>query len=68
MSIVKTQAIEETRKIWEEPCIVLERSLLVSAQEGDTGAPPIPGAPVGPQGFMGPLGTSSPQGICGGGG
>lgn len=62
MSVMKTQAIEETRKAWEEPSIVLERSLLISAQEGDTGAAPIPGAPSGPQGFMGPLGTS--QDVC----
>lgn len=64
MSVMKTQAIKETRKAWEEPCIVLERSLLVSAQEGDTGAPPIPGAPVGPSGFMGPLTASGGSGGC----
>lgn len=53
-----------TRKRWDEPCIVLERSLLVSAQEGVTGAPPIPGAPSGPSGFLGPLGTSGGSGTC----
>jgi len=53
------------RKRWEEPKVVLERSLLVSAQEGDPGAPPVaPGAPVGPSGFLGPLGTSGGSGSC----
>ena len=60
----KSEATEVLRKAWEAPRIVLERSLLVSAQEGDTGAPPIPGAPVGPSGFMGPLGTSGGTGEC----
>ncbi len=59
----KSEATEVLRKAWEAPRIVLERSLLVSAQEGDTGAPPIPGAPSGPQGFLGPLENS--QGVCG---
>lgn len=63
-----TSNIESTvaaRKRWEEPRIVLERSLLVSAQEGDPGSAPIPGAPGGPHGFLGPLGTSGGPGTCG---
>lgn len=53
------------RKRWEDPRIVLERPLLVSAQEGDPGAAPIPGAPK-PPGMIGPMGISpSLGGACG---
>jgi hypothetical protein len=57
--IVKSSfaANQDARKSWEEPQIVLKRSLLVSAQEGTTGAPPVPGAPPGP-GVLGPLSAS----------
>ncbi len=48
----------DPRQPWEEPEIVLERLLLVSAQEGPQGGPPQPG-------FIGPLGTSGGSGTCG---
>ncbi len=38
MYSTKSEATEVLRKAWEAPRIVLERSLLVSAQEGDTDA------------------------------
>lgn len=61
------QTPPETRKSWEEPRIVLERLLLVSAQEGpkDHTLPFSPGevAPGGPS-FLGPLGTSGGLGTC----
>ena len=39
----QTVAEPAARKRWEEPCIVLERSLEVSAQGGPPGgAPPVP--------------------------
>lgn len=43
-------------KIWEDPVIVLERSLVVKAQ----GVPPVGGPPeAGPdRGFLGPLSVS----------
>ncbi|OQA45904.1 MAG: hypothetical protein BWY52_01074 [Chloroflexi bacterium ADurb.Bin325] len=47
----------DARKAWESPCIVLERSLQVSAQGGPPGG--------APNGFIGPLGTSGDQGNCG---
>jgi hypothetical protein len=47
----------DLRQPWEEPKIVLERSLLVSAQEGPQVGPPQPG-------FIGPLGTSGNSGNC----
>jgi hypothetical protein len=47
----------DPRRPWEEPQIVLERLLLVSAQEGPQGGPPQPG-------FIGPLGTSGNTGNC----
>lgn len=43
------------RKAWDEPRIVLERLLLVSAQDLGPEGSPFDGAP---QGFLGPLGTS----------
>ncbi len=43
----------DTPKVWEEPAIVLERSLEAAAQGGP------PSAPGGaPQGYLGPLGLS----------
>ena len=55
----------DTRKTWEEPAIVLERSLEVAAQ----GAGPAGANPFGPpSGFIGPLGLSpsaTPPGACG---
>lgn len=48
----------DLRQPWEEPRIVLERSLLVTAQEGPPGGPPQAG-------FIGPLGTSGNSGNCG---
>ena len=51
------EAPVDPRRPWEEPQIVLERLLLVSAQEGPPGAPPQPG-------FIGPLGTSGNSGNC----
>lgn len=52
-----------TRKAWEEPRIVLERSLVVTAQGvGPQGAPPFIEQP---QGMIGPLGTSGNSGSCG---
>jgi hypothetical protein len=47
------------RKRWEEPCIVIERSLEVSAQGGRPGGPP--GQPFG---YMGPLTGSNIGGTC----
>jgi hypothetical protein len=46
------------RKRWEEPAIVLERSLEVSAQGGP------PSAPGAPNGFLGPLSASGGSGSC----
>jgi hypothetical protein len=43
------------RKPWEEPKIVLERSLFASAQGGPPGSP---------QGFLGPLTASGGAGTC----
>jgi hypothetical protein len=52
------QAAVSLRKRWEEPAILLERSLEVSAE----GVPPNRlGAP---RGFLGPLGTSGNKGTC----
>jgi hypothetical protein len=55
----------DLRHAWQEPKIVLERQLLVSAQDGGTGSGSrsMPGAPVAP-GFIGPLGTSGNTGNC----
>jgi hypothetical protein len=47
----------DSRLPWEEPQVVLERLLLVSAQDGPTGGPPQPG-------FVGPLNTSGNSGTC----
>lgn len=63
-----TETAPETRKSWEEPRIVLERLLLVSAQDGrpkDSSLPfkPMDVNPGGPS-FMGPLGTSGGSGNC----
>ena len=44
----------QVRKVWEEPRIVLERSLEVSAQDGPPGFDPTGGS-----GFLGPLSTSA---------
>jgi hypothetical protein len=53
------------RARWEEPRIVLERSLQVSAQGGPPGSPGRPnGAPMQPFGLLGPLGTSGDVGGC----
>ncbi len=65
---VAHQSAPETRKPWEEPCIVLERLLLVSAQDGggkgESGIfNPGQSGPGGPS-FMGPLGTSGGSGNC----
>jgi hypothetical protein len=64
------QTIPESaaRTRWEEPRIVLERSLIVSAQGGPPGAPPgfkAEGAPMRPFGYLGPLDTSQDTGMCG---
>ena len=53
---VQDQVETATRKSWEAPRIVLERSLEVSAQGGPPGAP---------NGFIGPLSTSGGAGTCG---
>ncbi len=61
VSISSPQSTPDERKAWSEPAIVLERSLLVSAQG------PNPGGPnFGPQqpGFIGPLNTSGGTGNC----
>ena len=58
ISTTQNQTLSDARQPWEEPQIILERLLLVSAQQGPTGGPPQPG-------FLGPLGTSGNQGICG---
>lgn len=56
------QAVPAGRKRWEAPCIVLERSLEVSAQ----GGPPT-GAQGGvTNGFIGPLGLLGGSGTCSG--
>jgi hypothetical protein len=55
--MIPGEADRDQRQPWEEPQIILERSLLVSAQEGPTGGPPQPG-------FIGPLGTSGNSGGC----
>ncbi len=57
------------RKSWEEPCIVLERLLLVSAQDdGKSGSSFIPDNPIGVNpggpGFMGPLSASGTKPSC----
>ena len=51
-----------TRQRWEAPAIVLERSLLVAAQDGAPGGPG-----VGPNGLLGPLSASggTDGGTCG---
>ena len=57
----------KSRKPWEEPQIVLERLLLVSAQDVGPGGSPFETAPIGPAnmpGVMGPLGTSGGSGTC----
>lgn len=54
--------VTAARKRWEEPAIVLDRSLIVSAQDGPGGAPGMP------QGFVGPLTTSGGSGPGSGGG
>jgi hypothetical protein len=46
----------DKRKAWEEPEIVLERSLEVVAQGGGPPGQPQSGGP--PSGFLGPLGLS----------
>jgi hypothetical protein len=51
----------KARKRWEEPCIVLERGLEVSAQGSPPGSNPF----QPPNGFLGPLGTSGGSGTCG---
>ena len=56
--LTPTAVNSDLRQPWEEPHIVLERSLLVSAQEGPAGGPPQPG-------FIGPLCTSGNSGNCG---
>lgn len=57
---VKSESLAPVvRQCWEEPAIILERPLQVSAQGGPGGAPGMP------QGFLGPLGTSGPDGGCG---
>ncbi len=51
-----TQPEELSRQPWEEPAIVLERSLEVRAQDGGPG-----GDLLNPlAGFLGPLSTSTP--------
>ncbi len=49
----------EKRKLWNEPEIVLERSLEAEAQGG---GPSNPGSP--PSGFLGPTFTSGDLGTC----
>jgi hypothetical protein len=49
----------DPRKPWEEPKIVLERLLLVAAQDATPGAP-FPNQ----QGFLGPLNGSGTGGLC----
>lgn len=61
MTIISTEhetnaILQPTRKAWQAPAIVLERSLEVAAQGGPPG-----GAPGG---FLGPLGTSGNSGTC----
>jgi hypothetical protein len=46
----------DSRRPWEAPAIVLERSLVLQAQEGDPGAAPIPGGP--PKSSLSPLSLS----------
>lgn len=50
---------QPTRKAWQAPAIVLERSLEVVAQDG-----PPKGPMAAPGGFLGPLGTSGGSGTC----
>jgi len=49
---------QPSRKRWEAPAIVLERSLLVSAQSG------TPQPFDAPNGFLGPLDASGGSGNC----
>lgn len=49
----------DPREPWEEPRIVLERLLLVAAQDATPGAP-FPDQ----QGFLGPLNASGGPGMC----
>ena len=55
-------SLPTTRKAWEAPAVVLERSLEVAAE----GVPPTErrGARVRSNGFLGPLGTSGGSGLC----
>ncbi len=53
----------EKRKLWNEPEIVLERSLVAAAQGGGPSQPNLGGPPSG---FLSPLGNSpSYSGNCG---
>lgn len=54
----------EERKLWNEPEIVLERSLVAAAQGGGPSQPNFGGPPSG---FLAPLGVSpnTPGGNCG---
>ncbi len=61
VSISTPQSTLDERKAWSEPAIVLERSLLVSAQGPNPGGPNF-GPPQ--QGFIGPLNTSGNSGHC----
>jgi hypothetical protein len=57
------ESVLKTPKSWEEPQIVLERLLLVSAQDIAPVGPSFDVGPVGPA-VMGPLGTSGGSGGC----
>ena len=65
MNTAMNKEVEATaaRKRWEEPQIVLERSIFVAAQEGNPGGAPIPGAPKAP-GFVSPMSESGGSGVC----
>ena len=53
------QSTHLIRKAWEDPQIVLERQLLVSAQDVAPGGPSF-----GVPGAIGPLSTSGASGNC----
>jgi hypothetical protein len=61
-----SQFAPEIRKAWVDPAIVLERQLLVSAQDSAPGGSFEigPAGPTNMQSFMGPLGTSGGSGTC----
>ncbi len=61
MDLEATPATLAAREPWEEPQIILERSLEVQAQNGYPPQSPWDNSPFG---SIGPLGTSGGRGAC----